>query len=95
MKKIIDPVEDIVSEAEISVREAYQRGWNDGYSESGVVQDKLSDPRIILKDFIVFMKGFKLVVYDNEKFFSNGEHAVTDDSIISNFLLRFDYYDEE
>jgi hypothetical protein len=41
------------------------------------------------------MKGFKLVAYDNEKFFSNGEHAVTDDSIISNFLLRFDYYDEE
>ena len=95
MKRITDPVEDIVSEAEISIREAYHRGWNDGHSEAGKTNDKLSNPRIILKDFIVFMKGFKLVAYDNEKFFSNGEHAVTDDSIISNFLLRFDYYDEE
>ena len=90
-----DPVEDIIAEAKISVIDAYNRGFNHGVEKQTIVNERLADPRNILRDFITFVKGFKLVMYDDVKMYSNGEHLITDDSLISNFLLRTDYENKD
>lgn len=90
-----DPVEDIIAEAKISIIDAYNRGVNHGIEKQTIVNERLANPRNILRDFITFVKGFKLVIYDDVKMYSNGEHLITDDSLISNFLMRTDYENED
>ena len=86
---------DIEDDALFLISEAYDRGYNNGMNEQFSVNEKLSNPKIILKDFISYIKQFKLVTYNEEKMFSNGEFAMVDESIISNFLLSRDYNKED
>lgn len=86
---------DIEDDAVFLISEAYDRGYKEGMKQQFAINEKLSNPRIILKDFIGYIKQFKLILYNEEKLFSNGEHLMTDDSFISNFLLSRDYDQED
>lgn len=88
-------LKDIISDAEYLIKEAYDRGLKDGQAEQFSINEKLSDPKIILMDFLSHVKKFKLVSYDDTKLFSNGEYLMTDESIISDFLLSRDYGSED
>jgi hypothetical protein len=90
-----DQVEDIIAEATISVVDAYNRGFKHGVEKQTIVNDKLANPRIILMDFLEFVKKFKLVMYDEQKMFSTEDYIITDDSLISNFLMRTDYEEKD
>lgn len=89
--KIIDPVEDIVAEAEISVRDAYARGVKHGKQEQDNVNAKLSNPRVILGDFIRHIKKYKVTMIDGVVHFSDADYVYMDENIISKFLLTHDY----
>ena len=91
MEKIIDPVEDIVGEAEISVRTAYQRGVSHGKQVQGNVNAKLSNPNLILGDFIKFIKKYKMTMLDGEIKFSDNDYVYMDENLIARFLLLYDY----
>ena len=95
MEKVIDPVEDIVGEAEISVRTAYQRGYEQGKREQGNINAKLSNPKFILTDFLKFIKGYKMVTFDGEVKFSNKDYMYMDENLITLFLLKYDYEENE
>lgn len=95
MERITDPVEDIVGEAEISVRTAYQRGYEQGKREQGNINAKLSNPRIILKDFMGFVKKYKMTLIDGEVKFSDNDYVYMDENLIARFLLLYDYDNEE
>ena len=95
MEKITDPVEDIVGEAEISVRTAYQRGYEHGKIAQGNVNAKLSDPRVILGDFIKFIKKYKMTLIGGEIKFSDNDYIYMDENLIAKFLLIYDYENEE
>lgn len=88
-------IKDIESDALFLLSEAYDRGYNKGKQEQFSINEKLSNPKVILKDFVGYVKQFKLILYNEEKLFSNGEHLMTDDSLISNFLLSRDYNQED
>lgn len=89
--KKIDPVEDIVCEAEISVRSAYERGVKHGKQVQDNVNAKLSNPKLILGDFIKFIKKYKMTMLDGEIRFSDKDYVYMDENIISKFLLLYDY----
>jgi hypothetical protein len=91
MTTIIDPVEDIVGEAEISVRTAYQRGVNHGKQVQGNVNAKLSNPNLILGDFIKFIKKYKMTMLEGEVKFSDNDYVYMDENLIARFLLLYDY----
>lgn len=91
MEKINDPVEDIVGEAEISVRTAYQRGYEHGKVIQDKVNAKLANPKFILTDFLKFIKGYKMVTFDGEVKFSNKDYMYMDENLITLFLLKYDY----
>lgn len=93
--KTEDPVEDVIEEMKILIVHTYERGVQDGIQKQNAVNNRLADPRNILRDFITFVKGFKLVIYDDVKMYSNGEHLITDESLISNFLMRTDYEEKD
>lgn len=95
MKTITDPVEDIVGEAEISVRTAYQRGYVHGKAIQENINAKLSNPRIILKDFMGFVKKYKMTLIDGEVKFSDNDYVYMDENLIARFLLLYDYDNEE
>jgi hypothetical protein len=90
-----DPVEDIIAETTTAIIDAYERGIHCGIQKQTIVNERLANPRIILKDFITFVKKFKLVKYEDELLYSNGEHALTDESLISSFLMRTDYEEKD
>lgn len=93
---MIDPVEDIVGEAEISVRTAYQRGVSHGKKAQDNVNAKLSNPKLILGDFIKFIKNYKMTMLnDGEVKFSNNDYVYMDDNIIYLFLLKHDYENDK
>jgi hypothetical protein len=91
MEKMIDPVEDIVGESEISVRTAYQRGVNHGKQVQGNVNAKLSNPNLILGDFIKFIKKYKMTMLEGEVKFSDNDYVYMDENLIARFLLLYDY----
>lgn len=88
---ITDPVEDIVGEAEISIRTAYQRGYGHGKIAQGNVNTKLSNPNLILSDFIKFIKKYKMTSIDGEIRFSDKDYVYFDENLIARFLLIYDY----
>ena len=88
---MIDPVEDIVGESEISVRTAYQRGVNHGKQVQGNVNAKLSNPNLILGDFIKFIKKYKMTMLEGEVKFSDNDYVYMDENLIARFLLLYDY----
>jgi hypothetical protein len=84
-------IKDIEGDIIYLISETYDRGYTRGKQEQFVVNEKLSNPKIILMDFLSHIKKFKLVSYDDTKLFSNGEYLMADESLISNFLLSRDY----
>ena len=95
MERITDPVEDIVGETEISIRTAYQRGYEHGKIAQSNVNAKLSDPRVILGDFIQFIKKYKMALIGHEIKFSDNDYIYMDENLIAKFLLIYDYENEE
>ena len=90
-----NPIEDIVSEVKSLMEEAYQQGIKDGVERQQSINDKLQDPRLILGDFISYVKQFRMTYVDGEYRFSDENYVYTDESFIKTFLLKYDYYAEE
>jgi hypothetical protein len=84
---MIDPIEDLVGEAEIAVRDAYQRGMNSAMNS----MNKIPQTRKMLFDFLKFIQSFKLSVYEGEQVYMNEDALFHKEELISLFLLKYDY----
>ena len=92
MKDVLEhELEDILEEVKISLRGAYYRGYVHGEKKQGLINSKLSNPTIILKDFMQFIKGYKMTSVDGKIMLSNNDYVYFDENIISLFLLKYDY----
>ena len=95
MKDVLnDELEDILEEVKISLRGAYHRGYVHGEKGQQLINSKLSNPNLILGDFIKFIKNYKMTMIDGDIRFSNNNYVYMDENIINLFLLKYDY-DEE
>ena len=84
-------LEDVLEEVKTSLRSAYFRGYEHGEQSQFLINAKLSDPNIILKDFMVFIKKYKMTSVDGEIRFSDNDYVFFDENLISRFLLLYDY----
>jgi hypothetical protein len=92
MKDVLnDTLDDIVEEMKISLRYAYQRGYEKGEQNQGLINSKLSNPRLILGDFIKFLKRYKMTSVDGEIRFSDNNYVYFDENLVARFLLLYDY----
>ena len=92
MKDVLeDTLEDILEETKISLRGAYHRGYVHGEQSQYLINSKLSNPKLILGDFIKFIKNYKMTMLDGEIKFSNNDYVYMDENIINLFLLKYDY----
>ena len=90
-----NPIEDIIGEVKSLMEEAYQRGITDGVDRQQAINNKLEDPRLILGDFINYVKKFRMTYVDGEYRFSDKNYVYTDESFIKTFLLKYDYYAQD
>jgi hypothetical protein len=84
-------LEDVLEEVKTSLRSAYFRGYEHGEQSQYLINQKLSDPNIILKDFMVFIKKYKMTSVDGEIRFSDENYVFFDENLIARFLLLYDY----
>jgi hypothetical protein len=92
MKDILNnELEDIKEGVGIYLRDAYMRGYEHGEQSQFLINSKLSDPNIILKDFMVFIKKYKMTSVDGEIRFSDENYVFFDENLIARFLLLYDY----
>jgi hypothetical protein len=84
-------LEDVLEEVKTSLRSAYFRGYEHGEQSQFLINQKLSDPNIILKDFMVFIKKYKMTSVDGEIRFSDKDYVFFDENLIARFLLLYDY----
>jgi hypothetical protein len=92
MKDVLeDHLEDILEEVKISLRGAYHRGYVHGEQGQALINQKLSNPKLILGDFIKFIKKYKMTSVDGEIRFSDNDYVFFDENLISRFLLMYDY----
>ena len=92
MKDILEHhLEDVLEEVKTSLRSAYFRGYEHGEQSQFLINSKLSDPNIILKDFMVFIKKYKMTSVDGEIRFSDENYVFFDENLIARFLLLYDY----
>jgi hypothetical protein len=84
-------LEDVLEEVKTSLRSAYFRGYEHGEQSQFLINSKLSDPNIILKDFMVFIKKYKMTSVDGEIRFSDENYVFFDENLIARFLLLYDY----
>jgi hypothetical protein len=84
-------LEDVLEEVKTSLRSAYFRGYEHGEQSQFLINQKLSDPNIILKDFMVFIKKYKMTSVDGEIRFSDENYVFFDENLIARFLLLYDY----
>ena len=92
MKDVLnDELEDILEEVKISLRDAYHRGYVHGEKGQALINSKLSNPNLILGDFIKFIKNYKMTMVDGDIRFSNNDYVYMDENIINLFLLKYDY----
>jgi hypothetical protein len=92
MKDILNnELEDIKEGVRIYLRDAYMRGYEHGEQSQFLINQKLSDPNIILRDFMVFIKKYKMTSLDGEIKFSDNDYVYMDENVISRFLLLYDY----
>jgi hypothetical protein len=92
MKDILNnELEDIKEGVGIYLRDAYMRGFEHGEQSQFLINQKLSNPKLILGDFIKFIKKYKMTSLDGEIKFSDNEYVYMDENVISRFLLLYDY----
>jgi hypothetical protein len=92
MKDVLeDTLEDILEEVKISLRGAYHRGYVHGEKGQALINSKLSNPNLILGDFIKFIKNYKMTSVDGEIRFSDENYVFFDENLIARFLLLYDY----
>jgi hypothetical protein len=92
MKDILNnEIEDIKEGVGIYLRDAYMRGYEHGEQSQFLINQKLSNPKLILGDFIKFIKKYKMTSLDGEIKFSDNEYVYMDENVISRFLLLYDY----
>ena len=92
MKDVLnDELGDILEEVTISLRGAYHRGYVHGEKGQALINSKLSNPNLILGDFIKFIKNYKMTMVDGDIRFSNNDYVYMDENIINLFLLKYDY----
>jgi hypothetical protein len=84
---MIDPIEDLVGEAEIAVRDAYQRGMNSAMNSI----NKIPHTRKMLFDFLKFQQDFKISHYEEEPVFMIEDRILYKEELIKLFLLKYDY----
>jgi hypothetical protein len=89
MEIIIDPVEDIVAEAEISIRDAYQRGYQDAQN---LHNESQKDSKKMLASFVVHINKNYDLHYTDEPILGFTKDGVVYriDSIVRDFLLSYD-----
>jgi hypothetical protein len=92
MKDILNnEIEDIKEGVGIYLVDAYMRGYEHGEQGQFLINQKLSNPKLILGDFIKFIKKYKMTSLDGEIKFSDNEYVYMDENVISRFLLLYDY----
>jgi hypothetical protein len=92
MKDILNnEIEDIKEGVGIYLVDAYMRGFEHGEQSQFLINQKLSNPKLILGDFIKFIKKYKMTSLDGEIKFSDNEYVYMDENVISRFLLLYDY----
>jgi hypothetical protein len=84
-------LEAVLEEVKTSLRSAYFRGYEHGEQSQFLINSKLSNPNLILGDFIKFIKNYKMTMLDGEIRFSNNNYVYMDENIINLFLLKYDY----
>jgi len=92
MKDILNnELEDIKEGVGIYLRDAYMRGYEHGEQSQFLINQKLSNPKLILGDFIKFIKKYKMTLVDGEIKFSDNEYVYMDENLVARFLLLYDY----
>ena len=92
MKDILNnEMEDIKEGVGIYLRDAYMRGYEHGEQSQFLINQKLSNPKLILGDFIKFIKKYKMTSVDGNIMFADNEYVYMDENVISRFLLLYDY----
>jgi hypothetical protein len=92
MKDILNnELEDIKEGVGIYLRDAYMRGYEHGEQSQFLINQKLSNPKLILGDFIKFIKKYKMTSVDGNIMFADNEYVYMDENVISRFLLLYDY----
>ena len=92
MKDILNnEIEDIKEGVGIYLVDAYMRGYEHGEQSQFLINQKLSNPKLILGDFIKFIKNYKMTMIDGDIKFSNNDYVYMDENIINLFLLKYDY----
>jgi hypothetical protein len=92
MKDILNnELEDIKEGVGIYLRDAYMRGYEHGEQSQFLINQKLSNPKLILGDFIKFIKKYKMTSVDGSIMFADNEYVYMDENLIARFLLLYDY----
>jgi hypothetical protein len=84
-------LEDVLEEVKTSLRSAYFRGYEHGEQSQFLINQKLSNPKLILGDFIKFIKKYKMTSVDGNIMFADNEYVYMDENLIARFLLLYDY----
>ncbi len=92
MKDILNnEIEDIKEGVGIYLRDAYMRGFEHGEQSQFLINQKLSNPKLILGDFIKFIKKYKMTSVDGNIMFADNEYVYMDENLVARFLLLYDY----
>ena len=84
-------LEDVLEEVKTSLRSAYSRGYEHGEQSQFLINQKLSNPKLILGDFIKFIKKYKMTSVDGNIMFADNEYVYMDENLVARFLLLYDY----
>jgi hypothetical protein len=86
-----DILEDLIQETEITLRDAYQRGIEQGGKTNNAILDNRKD---MLKKFIAFKAKFIEFENEGEHFFAprthNVDNAINLEQLIKTFLLTYE-----
>ncbi len=86
-----DILEDLIQETEITLRDAYRRGVEQGGKTNNAILDNRRD---MLRKFVAFKTKFIEFGAEGEHFYSlrnhNVESAITLDQLIKTFLLTYE-----
>ena len=92
MKDVLNnEMEDIKEGVGIYLRDAYMRGYEHGEQSQYLINSKLSNPKLILGDFIKFIKKYKMTSVDGNIMFADNEYVYMDENLVARFLLLYDY----